>query len=224
MKFADVIEALQKGGTATRYRTPAFRGKKIVMQIPQTVPAEVVPRMTSLPEQIKAKIGTIGLDDEYKGTIAYHDQVLIVTLNDHERVSATSYVPTWEDIFAVDWSIAMPADESDMTNEDQAFAFANKNGGKYMNDEDPYQALRDGFLCGAQWKERQLESKSPWHKITEGDLPKTDIFVRARGRRPLPLDWVETLDRWTLAGTVYDQEAIARRWDLWMKIPNLPKD
>ena len=111
MKFAHVIEALQKGGTATRYNTPAFHGKVIVMQIPQTVPAEVVPRMTSLPEQIKMEIGTIGLDDEYKGTISYHDQVLIVTLNDHERVSATYYVPTWEDIFADDWSIVVPEED-----------------------------------------------------------------------------------------------------------------
>lgn len=111
MKFAEVIEALQKGGTATRYSSPAFHGKTIVKQIPQTVPADVVPKMTSLPASIKGEISTVGLDDEYKGTISYHDQVLIVTLNDGERVSATSYTPTWEDIFADDWRIAMPADE-----------------------------------------------------------------------------------------------------------------
>lgn len=111
MKFAEVIEALQKGGLATRYSTPAFYGKKIVKQIPQTVPAEVVPKMTSLPDSIKVQIGTVGLGDEFQGSISYHDQVLIVTINDFERVSATSYTPTWEDIFADDWMIEMPAED-----------------------------------------------------------------------------------------------------------------
>ena len=111
MKFTDVIEALQKGGAATRWLSPAFYGKKIVKQIPQTVPADVVPKMTSLPESFKAEIATTGKEDEFKGTISYHDQVLIVTINDLERVSATYYVPTWEDIFADDWQIEMPAED-----------------------------------------------------------------------------------------------------------------
>lgn len=52
-----------------------------------------------------------------------------------------------------------------------AFKFANKNADKYINDEDPLGALRDGFLCGAQWKEKQI--KSPWHKASE-ELPKEE--------------------------------------------------
>lgn len=110
MKFDKVIESLQRGGIAWRYSSPAFAGKVIVKQIAQTVPASVVPKMTSLPEGIKQRIGTVGLDDEMKGSISYHDQVLIVTINDYERVSATSYVPTWEDIFADDWAVEFPAD------------------------------------------------------------------------------------------------------------------
>lgn len=43
-----------------------------------------------------------------------------------------------------------------MTNEDMAFKFANKNADKYINDEDPLGALRDGFLCGCQKKEQQF--------------------------------------------------------------------
>lgn len=103
MKFSEILEGLKEGRCATRYQSDAFRGKMIVMQIPQTVPATVVPKMTSLPDDAKMRIGTIGLQDETHGTIQYHDQVLIVTCNDHERVSATSYTPTWEDIFAEDW-------------------------------------------------------------------------------------------------------------------------
>lgn len=104
MKFGEIIESIKAGSCATR-NTPAFHGKMIVMQIPQTVPATVVPKMTSLPEYAKARISTIGLQDETLGTIQYHDQVLIVTCNDSERVSATSYFPTWEDIFAEDWML-----------------------------------------------------------------------------------------------------------------------
>ena len=102
MKFSEVIEGLKEGRTFQR-QTESFYGKLIVMQIPQTVPASVVPKMTSLPDNLKQAIGTVGLNDESLGTIQYHDQVLIVTLNDYERCSATSYVPTWEDIFADDW-------------------------------------------------------------------------------------------------------------------------
>lgn len=102
MNFANVIKGL-KEGKSFRRQAESFLGKRIVMQIPQVVPASVVPRMTSLPENIKQVISTVGLNDETLGTIQYHDQVLIMTLNDFERCSATSYVPTWEDIFADDW-------------------------------------------------------------------------------------------------------------------------
>lgn len=108
MKFDKVIEALQRGGTAERCGVPSWYGKRIVKQIPQTVPADAVPKMTSLPDGIKQVIGTVGLEGPTFGTISYHDQVLIVTLNDFEPVSATSYVPTWEDIFADDWSVELP--------------------------------------------------------------------------------------------------------------------
>lgn len=101
MKFSEIIDGLKEGRTFTR-QNDAFYGKCIVCQIPQTVPAEVVPRMTSLPEHIKQRISTVGLQGT-EGTISYHDQVLIVTLNDSERCSATYYIPTWEDIFADDW-------------------------------------------------------------------------------------------------------------------------
>lgn len=103
MKFSEIIDGLKEGRCATRFSSDAFLGKMIVMQIPQIVPASVVPKMSSLPEYAKARISTIGLHDETLGTIQYHDQVLIVTCNDSERVSATSYTPTWEDIFAEDW-------------------------------------------------------------------------------------------------------------------------
>lgn len=136
MKFSDVIDALQKGGIATRHATPAFSGKWIVKQIPQTVPADVVPKMTSLPDIIKPMIGTIGLEDEAKGSISYHDQVIIVTLRDDERVSATYYIPTWEDIFAEDWMVQTPAEDADFRFIDQPHGKATP--GKRARDEKEY--------------------------------------------------------------------------------------
>lgn len=44
-----------------------------------------------------------------------------------------------------------------MTNEDKAFAYANKNFEAYSHDEDPLDALRDGFLCGTEWKDQQFK-------------------------------------------------------------------
>lgn len=95
MKFSEIIDRLNTGETVAREAWAG--GTFLVKQIPQTVAAEVVPRMTSLPEPAKKILC---------GTVAYHDQVLIVQARDHGREAhATSYIPSWEDIFADDWRI-----------------------------------------------------------------------------------------------------------------------
>lgn len=103
MNFFNVIECLMKGGSAGR--ASWTENKEIVMQIPQCIAKEIVPKMTSLPASIKPKIGTVG-----SGEIAYHDQVLMITFTDDEKTpaSATYYIPTWEDILAEDWRCATP--------------------------------------------------------------------------------------------------------------------
>lgn len=95
MKFAEIIDRLDNGELCFR---EAWNNKFIVKQIPQTVPAEVVPRMSSLPEAAKRSLADAG-----DGSISYHDQVLIVEFGG--RTTATSYVPSWEDIFSADWKI-----------------------------------------------------------------------------------------------------------------------
>ena len=101
MKFSEIIDRFNEGKAVARFSSPAWAGKFIVKQIPQTIPAEVVPRMTSLPDHAKDVIGTIG-----DGSISYHDQVLIIEANDDcSKSYATSYIPTWEDIFADDWQV-----------------------------------------------------------------------------------------------------------------------
>ena len=98
MKFSEVLEALRNGErlvNSTLSNMNAF----IVRQVPQIVPAEVVPKMTSLPDSTK---------EHMKGSeISFQDQVLLVWWSDmQERYIATSYIPTWRDIFREDWTIA----------------------------------------------------------------------------------------------------------------------
>ena len=99
MKFAEIIERLKNGGTFARV---SWRENKyIACQIPQVISKEIVPKMTSLPDDAKRILSTVG-----SGAISYHDQVLIINNEDKPDVAATatSYVPTWEDIFADDWT------------------------------------------------------------------------------------------------------------------------
>ena len=99
-KFADVIECLNRGGSASRWTWK--ENKEIVKQIPQCISKDIVPKMTSLPDVVKPKIGTVG-----SGEISYHDQVIAITFTDDDKTpaSATYFIPTWEDIFAEDWRI-----------------------------------------------------------------------------------------------------------------------
>lgn len=108
MNFSAVIDCLKKGGYASR--STWHDNQEIVMQIPQCIAKDVVPKMTSLPEAIKPKISTVG-----SGEISYHDQVIMITFTDDDKtpVSATYYIPSWEDILAEDWSCTTPADKTE---------------------------------------------------------------------------------------------------------------
>ena len=98
MKFSEVLEALRNGERIVN-GSLSVRGAYIVRQIPQVVPQDVVPKMTSLPDSAK--------EVAKYGPIEYHDQVLIVEWsNKLGRSLATSYIPTWYDIFREDWTIA----------------------------------------------------------------------------------------------------------------------
>ena len=106
-KFAEVIECLKNGGTAQRIAWDVTGDKEIMMQIPQRIAADIVPKMTSVQEIVKPKIGTVG-----SGEIEYHHQVIIIEFKDDEKTPAraTYYIPTWEDIMADDWRMTQPAD------------------------------------------------------------------------------------------------------------------
>ncbi len=106
-KFKEVIECLKNGGTAQRIAWDVNGDKEIMMQIPQRIAKDIVPKMTSVQDIVKPKIGTVG-----SGEIEYHHQVLIIEFKDDEKTPAraTYYIPTWEDIMADDWRLTQPAD------------------------------------------------------------------------------------------------------------------
>ena len=113
-KFAEVIECLKNGGTAQRMAWDATEDKEIMMQIPQRIAKDIVPKMTSVQDIIKSKISTAG-----SGEIEYHHQVLIIEFKDDEKTPAraTYYIPTWEDIMADDWRLNEPSYVARMVNE-----------------------------------------------------------------------------------------------------------
>lgn len=99
MKFSEVLDALKNGERLTN-ATLTNMGAWIVRHTPTIVPAEVVPKMNSLPESAKQHISERGSDLEFI------DQVLLVYWQTmQERYIATSYTPTWRDIFREDWTI-----------------------------------------------------------------------------------------------------------------------
>lgn len=98
MKFSECLEALRNGKRLVN-ASLSNRSAYIVRQIPQIIPADIVPNMTSLPDSAKE----VAKD----APIEYHDQVLLCEWDsDSGRTRATSYIPTWEDIFREDWTIA----------------------------------------------------------------------------------------------------------------------
>jgi len=98
MKFSEVLDALKDGKAITNARL-SYKSAFIVRQVPQYVSDDVVPKMSSLPEYTK-----IFLKD--RGGIRFHDQVLLFEWSPmQESYMATSYIPTWYDIFDETWTI-----------------------------------------------------------------------------------------------------------------------
>ena len=73
--------------------------------------------------------------------------------------------------------------KTNMTNIDKSFQFANANCDKYENDEDPLNALRDGFLCGCEWKDKQFDLMIHhfWCLIKDG-IPFERAYKQVTGK------------------------------------------
>lgn len=103
MTFDQILAGLKNGHLFVRqgWNDSAER-VFIVRQIPQTLSQSIVQKMTSLPlSAIDAITGWENMNDTQQW-LNFHDQVLLVRLSLFDT-NATSYTPTWEDIFASDW-------------------------------------------------------------------------------------------------------------------------
>lgn len=95
LSFGEALQALEAGKCVRR---ESWVGDKfVVKQIDSDIPAEVVPKMQSLPDSAKQFIGKTA-----NGDIHYRNQCLIVKQYPSSTV-ATNYVPDWNDMFAKDW-------------------------------------------------------------------------------------------------------------------------
>lgn len=97
LPFGEALQALEAGKCVKR---ESWVGDKfVVKQIDSDIPAEVVPKMQSLPDSAKQFIGKTA-----NGDIHYRNQCLIVQQYPSSTV-ATNYVPDWNDMFAKDWMV-----------------------------------------------------------------------------------------------------------------------
>lgn len=97
LSFGEALQALEAGKCVMR---ESWIGDKfVVKQIDSDIPAEVVPKMQSLPDSAKQFIGKTA-----NGDIHYRNQCLIVKQYPSSTV-ATNYVPDWNDMFAKDWMV-----------------------------------------------------------------------------------------------------------------------
>lgn len=102
MNFSDVLPQLKAGACCSRTAEVFWHDKYIVMQVPSRISKDIVPKMTSLNDSAKARIGTVG-----SGDIHYENQVLLLQFKDDGTTPtrATYYQPTWDDILAEDWVV-----------------------------------------------------------------------------------------------------------------------
>lgn len=97
LSFGEALQAFEAGKCVRR---ESWVGDKfVVKQIDSDIPAEVVPKMQSLPDSAKQFIGKTA-----NGDIHYRNQCLIVKQYPSSTV-ATNYVPDWNDMFAKDWIV-----------------------------------------------------------------------------------------------------------------------
>ena len=97
LSFGEALQALEAGECVRR---ESWVGDKfVVKQIDSDIPAEVVPKMQSLPQHAKNLLNAFGV-----GSISYRSQCLLIE-QAGDGNGATNYVPDWIDMFAKDWFI-----------------------------------------------------------------------------------------------------------------------
>lgn len=92
--FGQVVEALKEGNIVSR---AGWNGKGLFVfrQVPSQVPAEIIPKMTSLPQAVKDVLVKAGRP------ITYQNQFCIV----YPDSSLHGWQPSGSDALATDWEI-----------------------------------------------------------------------------------------------------------------------
>lgn len=96
MNFQEALQAMNDG-YAVRRRNNWPKEYVVFAQISQMVDADIIPRMTSVPQQVKDLVLTKG-----NSLICYHDQCIMLNV---ENGDAQYFVPTIANCNATDWEI-----------------------------------------------------------------------------------------------------------------------
>jgi hypothetical protein len=95
LSFGQAVEAMKEGLPVSRASWDQKNGGFVFRQVPSLVPAEIIPRMTSLPEAVKQLVLSRSMPMQYENQLAFVD-----SLN-----HACSWDPTVEDVLATDWLV-----------------------------------------------------------------------------------------------------------------------
>lgn len=95
MNFKEALNAMNNG-QAVRRINDWPKNYIVFTQIPQTISEEIIPKMTSVPNEVK----NIILNNSK--CISYHDQCIMLNV---ETGSAEYFVPTIKNCNAEDWEI-----------------------------------------------------------------------------------------------------------------------
>ena len=102
MEFSKIIENLKNGDCVYRKSWTGSEKLFIFKQVPSRIPGEIVPKMTSLPEQAKTQFMSTFRDARLLiSSIYYSDQLAVVGL--YNKID--SYSVSADDIFANDWEV-----------------------------------------------------------------------------------------------------------------------
>ncbi len=102
LNIGDAIEALKQGKRVKRASWNEYK-RFLFMQVPSDIPANVVPKMQSLPDSVKKFFNWTFTEEsnEQIDAIYYNDQIALVKPTN----TIVGYAFTPEDVLAEDWQI-----------------------------------------------------------------------------------------------------------------------
>ena len=102
LNFGQAVEAMRNGRMVARDNATwaAFHNRFVFMQVPSVINKEIVPKMQSLPQSVKAEFERRFNDPKRQiNAIYYNNQLAIV----YPSNLICGYSPSAEDALAIDW-------------------------------------------------------------------------------------------------------------------------